>query len=85
MELHVVELELDEELARRIGRYIQPVISSSSQDTVSVELRTLVGSLKVTISTSTSTPQKKQDSGESNINLSRRAKWTARLKSLKPF
>lgn len=85
MVLQRVVVELDEELARRIGRYIQPVLSSSSPDTVSVELRTLVGSLKVTISTSTSTQQKKQDSGESNINSSRRSKWIARLKSLKPF
>lgn len=85
MALPKVVVELDEELARRIGVYIQPVLSSSSPDTVSVELRTLVGSLKVTISTCTSIPQKKQDNGELNTNLSKRSKWIARLKNLKPF
>lgn len=85
MELQRVVVELDEGLARRIGRSIQPVVSSSSQDTVSVELRTQVGSLKVTISTFTSTRDKKQNSGASNTNLFGGSRWIARLKNLKPF
>jgi hypothetical protein len=63
MVLPKVVVELDEGLARRIGRYIQPVISTSSKGTVCVELRTPAESLKVTISTSTLTVPKKLDSG----------------------
>lgn len=66
MVLPRVAVELDEGLARLIGESFQEVASFSSQDTVCVELRTLVGSFKVAISTSTLTASRKQDSGESN-------------------
>lgn len=85
MELPRVVVELDEGLARRIGRSIQPVVSSLSQDTVCVEWRIPVGSLKVTISTCTSTRDKKQNSGASNTNSFGGSKWIARLKNLKLF
>lgn len=66
MVLPRVAVELDEGLARLIGESFQEVASFSSLDTVCVELRTLVGSFKVVISTSTLTASRKQDSGESN-------------------
>lgn len=47
-----VVVTCSQEFARRIGRYIQPVVGSSSKDTVFVELRTQDGWLRVDISTS---------------------------------